>query len=157
MAKVIAETEIDASLADVWDRFVDTDTWSRWVGGFSRIAEVDGYPEEGGRVIWQSNELGRGRVAEKVLECEQRSRLLVEFEDPEMHGQIETKFEILSTGDGSFKTKVAQVWTYKLNGAGPFRLITDWAFIRPQMRRAVERSLRAFRAEACEDLPPASG
>ncbi len=43
--------------------------------------------------------------------------------------------------DGDRTTKVTQRLAYGLQGGGPLAAVTDFLFIRSQMRRSLERSL----------------
>jgi hypothetical protein len=47
-------------------------------------------------------------------------------------------------------TKVVQRLTYGLRGGGPLAAVTDFLFIRSQMRRSLERSLNDLRIEAAD-------
>ncbi len=147
MARVEASVEVEAPLAEVWDLYFDADRWASWVDGFAAVMSADGYPEPGGELVWRSTAAGRGRVRERVVAHEPRSLHRIEFEDPESKGTLETAFEMLSGGDER-RTKVTQRLDYGLEGGGPFGAITDFLFIRTQMRRSLERSLGALRLEA---------
>ena len=147
MAKVEAAVEIEAPLAEVWDLYFDADRWPAWVDGFAAVVAADGYPEPGGELVWRSTAAGRGQVRERVLAHEPRSLHRIEFEDPESRGTLETRFAIVAAGEES-RTRVAQRLSYRLTGGGPLAPITDFLFIRSQMRGSLERSLGALRLEA---------
>jgi uncharacterized protein YndB with AHSA1/START domain len=147
MATVEASVEIPAPLADVWDLYFGPDRWPSWVDQFAAVTFADGYPDAGGRLVWRSTGAGRGEVRERVLEHEPRSLHRIEFEDPESTGRLETRFEIVPAGDEP-RTRVSQRLEYELSGGGPLAPITDFLFIRTQMRRSLERSLGALRLEA---------
>lgn len=149
MATVEAAVEVPVPLAEVWDLFFDRDRWPAWVDGFAAVVRADGYPEAGGELVWRSTAAGRGQVRERVLEHEPRSLHRIEYEDPESGGRLETTFEMLPADDGRL-TKVSQRLTYRLEGGGLLAPITDFLFIRTQMRRSLERSLGALRLEANE-------
>ena len=85
---------IDASLAEVWDYYFEPRGWPAWVDGFHAVSSAQGYPGEGGTLVWRSNPAGRGTVTERVLEHQPRRRHLIEFSDPESQGELLTRFEI---------------------------------------------------------------
>lgn len=147
MATVEASVEVPAPLADVWDLYFDADRWPAWVDQFAAVVSSDGYPEPGGELVWRSTPAGRGQVRERVLEHEPRSLHRIEFEDPESAGSLETRFAIAAGGDGP-RTRVSQKLEYRLTGGGPLAPVTDFLFIRSQMRGSLERSLGALRLEA---------
>jgi uncharacterized protein YndB with AHSA1/START domain len=147
MAKVEASVEIDATLAEVWDLYFDPARWASWVDGFGSVVSSDGYPDRGGALVWRSTSAGRGQVTERVVEHQPRSLHRIEFEDPDSAGELETTFEMLPSESGR-RIKVSQGLTYRLTTGGPLRPVTDVLFIRPQMRRSLERSLIELRLEA---------
>ena len=146
MAKIEASVEVPASLAETWDLYFDSERWASWVDGFAATVSATGYPEVGGELVWRSNAAGRGRVRERVLDHEPRTLHRIEYEDPESTGRLETAFEMLPAGDGRL-TRVTQRLDYDIGG-GPLAAVTDYLFIRTQMRRSMERSLGALRLEA---------
>lgn len=145
MATVEATIHVGASLAEVWDRYFDARGWRSWVDGFDSVIEADGYPESGGTLRWRSIPAGRGEVAERVLEHEQRRRHLIEFSDPEMEGRLETRFEIAGAG-----TRVTQSLSYDLRAKGPIARIGGLFFVKSQVRASLQRSLLAFKRAAGE-------
>ena len=147
MATVEASVEIPAPLADVWDLYFDPDRWPAWVDQFAAVVSADGYPDAGGRLVWRSTAAGRGEVREHVVEHEPRSLHRIEFEDPESRGNLETRFGIVAAGEEG-RTRVTQRLEYGLTGGGPLARVTDFLFIRSQMRGSLERSLGALRLEA---------
>lgn len=148
MAEVGAEVEVPAPLAEVWDLYFDRVRWRAWVDGFGRVRDSSGYPEEGGTLSWESTGAGRGTVSESVLAHEPRSLHRVSFSDPGSEGELETRFEIVSSGGEEPVTRVSQTMRYRTRLPRPLAAITDRLFIRAQMRRSVERSLAGLRAEA---------
>jgi uncharacterized protein YndB with AHSA1/START domain len=149
MAKTEASIEIAAPLAEVWDLYFDESRWASWVDGFSAVARSDGYPEAGGTLVWRSTPAGRGDVSERVLEHRPRSLHRVAFEDPGAEGELEVELEMLPAGESEGRlTRVTQRLAYRVRTGGPLRPLTDLFFIRPQMRRSLERSLRELRLEA---------
>ena len=141
MATIEEAVHIEASLAEVWDRYFDVSGWGEWVDGFQSAMEADGgYPEAGGTLRWRSIPAGRGEVTERVVEHERRRRHLIEFSDPEMDGRLETRFEIV--GDG---TRVTQQLTYGIRARGPIAKLAAILFVKAQVRASMQRSLHAFR------------
>jgi len=146
MATVEATVEIPAPLADVWDFYFDRQRWPSWVDGFAEVTSENGYPEAGGELAWRSTPAGRGQVRETVTVHEPRSLHSVDYEDPESSGSLETAFEMLPSDDGR-TTRVTQRLTYVVTNGGPLGAVTDFLFIRSQMRRSLERSLADLRLE----------
>ena len=145
MAKVTSTVAIAAPLADVWEMYFDPVGWPAWVDQFGSVETSDAYPQAGGTLRWRSGRAGRGTVTERVLEHEPRSLHRVAFEDPESSGELEVAFAIEPGGIGT--TRVTQTMDYAISGAGPLTPITDLFFVRPQVRRSLERSLARLRAE----------
>jgi uncharacterized membrane protein len=146
MARVEASVEIRAPLADVWALYFDPQRWAAWVDGFASVTSAEGYPEAGGELLWRSSAAGRGQVRETVLSHQPRSLHRIRYEDPESAGELETRFEMLPGADRT--TRVSQRLSYGLLGGGPLAAVTDFLFIRSQMRRSLERSLNDLRLEA---------
>ena len=149
MATVEASIEIPAAVAEVWQLYFDRDRWASWVDGFAAVVSDEGYPEAGGELVWKSTEAGRGRVSERVVAHEPRTLHRIEYEDPESSGTLETRFEMLPAADGRM-TRVSLRLSYGLEGGGPLAAVTDFLFIRSQMRRSLERSLRDLSNEAVD-------
>jgi hypothetical protein len=145
MSRVSASARVNASLAEVWDRYFDPDGWPAWVDGFGHVESSTGYPQAGGSLRWASGSAGRGEVTERVLEHEPRRLHRVSFEDPESQGELEVTFEI--QGDG---TLVTQKQDYRLRRGGPLAKVTDALFIRSQMRGSLARSLGRLKLEVEE-------
>jgi Polyketide cyclase / dehydrase and lipid transport len=144
MGKVAEELLVPASLAEVWDLYFNPATWPAWVDQFKRVETLDsGYPEAGGRLIWQSGPAGRGTVTENVLEHVPRSLHRIRYRDDSSEGELLTTFAI--EGEG---TKVKLDLVYGLLQPGPLGPITDRLFIRSQMRGSLRRSLEALASEA---------
>jgi len=153
MAEVGGEVEIAAPLAEVWELYLDPHRWRSWVDGFGRVTASDGYPEEGGTLVWESTPAGRGRVTERVLGHEPRRLHRVAYSDPGSAGELETRFEMAPAGGEARKTLVTQTLRYQLQEGGPLAVLTDLLFIRSQMRGSLQRTLAGLRAEAAAELP----
>jgi uncharacterized membrane protein len=147
MATVAAAAVVRASLAEAWDYYFDPRGWPAWVDGFHAVEDLDGYPGEGGTVTWRSVSAGRGRVTERVLEHQPRRRHRIAFNDPESRGELLTEMAV--EGEG---TRVALTIRYRLARGGPFAALADILFVRPQVRRSLERTLARF-AREIEELP----
>ena len=146
MPKIKESTQVDASLAEVWDYYFDSATWREWVEGFAAVAEVDDtYPEVGGVLKWSSIPAGRGEVTERVTEHEHRRLHVIEFDDPGMTGTQRTTFAI--DGDG---TKVTLDLEYRLANAGPLTRIAGVFFIKGQVGGVLMRTLIGLK-HACEE------
>jgi uncharacterized membrane protein len=143
VARLTESALVEASLAETWDLYFEPRTWPAWVDGFSSVESTEGYPEEGGTLVWRSTPAGRGTVTERVIEHQPRRRHRIEFSDPESSGGLLTKFEI--EGDA---TRVTLELDYSLPKAGPFAWLTDRLFVRAQVQRALQRTLAAFKREA---------
>lgn len=151
MAMVEAEITVAGPQSEAWDFFFAQMTWPGWVDGFDRVIEVDGYPEVGGTLRWSTSPAGRGEVTEVVTEHDPRRLHVVEVSDQFVEGTLRTSF--VAVGDQA--CRVHQQLEYKLTNGSPFSRVTDFFFIRPQMRGTIQRSLNAFRLE-CEDFSAAA-
>lgn len=147
MGRVSAGIEIAAPLAEVWDFYFDELKWPSWVDGFAEATTAPGYPARGGTLQWRSTPAGRGLVSERVLEHEPRRCHRISFDDEYASGEQTTRFEI-ATGTGTpNRTSVQLELSYSLREPGLLGPITDPVFVRPQMRRALTRTLERLRAE----------
>jgi Polyketide cyclase / dehydrase and lipid transport len=149
VGEVSAGVHVDADLAETWDHYFDPEGWAAWVDGFGAVEAASGYPEEGGTLRWRSSPAGRGEVTEKVLEHEPRRLHRISFSDPESSGELLTSFRI--EGDG---TAVVQEMTYTPRRMGPLGPLTDWLFVRGQVRRSLARSLARLKSEVEELIAP---
>ena len=150
MSKAEATVEIEAPLAEVWDLYFDRDRWPSWVDGFASVVSSAGYPDGGGTLTWRSTPAGRGEVRERVVAHEPRSLHRIEYRDPGSQGTLETTFEMLpaAAAETGRRTRVTQRLDYRVTSGGPLAPITDFLFIRGQMRGSLERSLADLRMEA---------
>ena len=146
MPSVSQSVLVEASLAEVWDRYFDERGWRSWVDGFEAPIEISPeYPEIGGTLRWRSIPAGRGEVRERVLEHEHRRRHAIAFSDPAMEGTLTTTFAIEGAG-----TRVAQTLDYRLLDRGPIARIGGVFFVKAQVRASMERTLAALRREATD-------
>ena len=145
MAKVTESVLVGASLAAAWDHYFDQEGWRAWVEGFERVERSEGYPEEGGTLVWQSNPAGRGTVTERVLAHEPRTLHRIAFEDPQSSGELTTRFAI--EGEA---TRLTLELAYTVGGGGPLSKLTDMLFARSQVIASLRRTLMDFRADVEE-------
>jgi hypothetical protein len=145
VAKVTESVLVGASLAAAWDHYFDPEGWRAWVEGFERVERSEGYPEEGGTLVWQSNPAGRGTVTERVLAHEPRTLHRIAFSDPQSTGELTTRFAI--EGEA---TRMTLELTYTVGRGGPLARITDLLFARSQVTASLRRTLMDFRAEVEE-------
>jgi uncharacterized membrane protein len=152
VAKLTESALVEASLAETWDLYFEPRTWPAWVDGFGSVESLEGYPDDGGTLVWRSTPAGRGTVSERVIEHQPRRRHRIEFSDPGSSGEQLTRFEI--EGDS---TRVTIELDYSLPGGGPFTWLTDRLFVRGQVRRSLQRTLARFGREAEELAADRSG
>ena len=145
MAELSESVLVEASLAETWDFYFEPRGWPAWVDGFGSVVSAEGYPVQGGSLVWRSTPAGRGEVSERVLEHEERRRHLIEFADPTSSGRLRTDFAIEGPG-----TRVTQTLQYRLARSGPFSWLTDRIFVRGQLHQSLARSLQRFKHEAEE-------
>jgi uncharacterized membrane protein len=145
VARLEQSVLVAASLAEVWDYYFEPRGWPAWVDGFGTVESAEGYPEDGGRLVWRSNPAGRGTVRERVIEHQPRRRHRIEFSDPESEGELLTRFEIEGQA-----TRVTLTLDYGLRRSGPFAWLTERLFVRGQVRASLQRSLQRFKHEAEE-------
>ena len=145
--RVSASVVVEASLAETWDAFFDRRGWPEWVDAFAGVNSSEGYPGEGGRLVWRTGTAGRGEISERVLAHEPRSMHRIAFSDPTMAGELETRFEI--EGEG---TRVTQTMDYRLAERGVFAFLGA-LFVRSQVARSLERSLAGLQAHVAEAAP----
>jgi hypothetical protein len=131
---------VGASLADTWDHYFDPGGWPAWVEGFERVERSEGYPEEGGTLVWHSNPAGRGRVTEEVLAHEPRTLHRIAYSDPESSGELTSRFVVEGTG-----TRVTLELVYTVGRGGPLAWLTDVLFARGQVLGSLRRTLAEFK------------
>ena len=145
MAELSESVLVEASLAETWDFYFEPRGWPVWVDGFHSVVSAEGYPREGGTLVWRSTPAGRGEVRERVIEHVERRRHRIEFTDPASSGTMRSEFAI--EGEG---TRVTLALEYRLARSGPFAWLTDRIFVRGQVRQSLARSLMRFMHEAEE-------
>jgi hypothetical protein len=124
----------------------DVDRWPSFVEGFARRLELtEAWPEPGGRVVWESTPVGRGRVTETVVE-RAGDRLTTQVYEEALTGT--QTLRALPAPDGS---EVELSLEYELSRYGPLRGVADALFIRRALRDALRRTLSRFGVEAEEE------
>lgn len=144
MTRLTESVLVEVSPGQAWDFYFKPATWAAWVDGFSSLERSDGYPEPGGRLVWNSTAAGRGRVEERVIAHEPRTRHTISYSDPESSGELESVFA--AEGENA---RVTLTLDYRLGG-GALSAITDRLFVRGQMQKALARTLLRFKNEAEE-------
>jgi uncharacterized membrane protein len=132
--------------AEVFRLWCDLDRWPSFVEGYARRLELTGgWPEPGGRVVWESTPDGRGRVTEAVKENEP-DRFSTQVFEKALTG-VQT-LRALPASDGS---EVELSLEYELTRYGPLGGIADALFIRRALRDSLRRTLYRFSIEAEEE------
>ena len=148
MGKVSAGIDVIAPLGAVEELWYDTDRWPSFVDGFGHVVKVEeGWPEVGGRLVWQSTAAGRGRVLERVTSYAPGHGQTVAVEDPKLRGTQRVEFEPLLDGTG-----ITLSLEYDLKEPEtPLRPLIDLLFIRRALRDALRRTLMRFGRELQAD------
>jgi hypothetical protein len=124
----------------------DVGRWPSFVEGFARRLELtEAWPEPGGRVVWESTPVGRGRVTETVVE-RAGDRFTTQVYEEALTGT--QTLRALPAPDGS---EVELSLEYELSRYGPLRGVADALFIRRALRDALRRTLSRFGVEAEEE------
>jgi Polyketide cyclase / dehydrase and lipid transport len=144
--RAAARASVPLSPADVVRLWSDVDRWPSFVEGFARRLELrEPWPEPGGRVVWESNPTGRGRVTETVVERED-DRFSTQVFEPALAGT--QTLRAVPASDGA---EVELSLEYELARYGPLRGVADALFIRRALRDALRRTLSRFAVEAEEE------
>jgi hypothetical protein len=132
--------------AEVLRLWSDVERWPSFVEGFARQLQLTGgWPEPGGRVVWESIPEGRGRVTETVTKSTSDRFSTQVFEEALMGTQT---LRVLPADDGS---EAELSLEYELARWGPLRGLADALFIRRALRDMLRRTLRRFAIEAEEE------
>jgi hypothetical protein len=141
-----ARASLPLAPPDVLRLWADVDRWPSFVEGYARLIELrEPWPEAGGRVVWESNPTGRGRVTETVV-ARSSDRFSVQVFEPALAGT--QTLLVVPADDGS---EVELALEYELARYGPLRGLADMLFIRRALRDALRRTLTRFRIEAEEE------
>jgi hypothetical protein len=141
-----ARSTLPLTPPEVLALWTDVERWPSFVEGFARRLELtDAWPEPGGRVVWESNPDGRGRVTETVTASAPDRFETQVFESALMGTQA---LRVLPASDGS---EVELSLEYELVKYGPLRGVADALFIRRALRDALRRTLFRLGVEAEEE------
>ena len=147
MGRVSAEIEVDAPLQAVEELWYDVRRWPSFIDGFAHLAkQEEGWPGEGGRLVWDSTPRGRGRVLERVRAHTPGKGQVADVEDPRLRGVQEVRFEPLQDG-----TAVALQLDYQLKDRTPLTPVVDLLFIRRSLRDSLRRTLTRLGRELDAD------
>ena len=146
MRRASARSTLPLTPPEVLALWTDVERWPSFVEGFARRLELtEAWPGPGGRVVWESNPDGRGRVTETVTESAPDRFETRVFESALMGNQM---LRVLPASDGS---EVELSLEYELVKYGPLRGVADALFIRRALRDALRRTLFRFGVEAEEE------
>ena len=146
MRRASARATLPLTPPEVLRLWTDVERWPSFVEGFARRLELrEPWPEPGGRVVWESNPTGRGRVTENVVE-KAGDRFSTQVFEEALNGT--QTLRVLPASDGS---EVELSLEYELARYGPLRGLADMLFIRRALRDALRRTLFRFGVEAEEE------
>lgn len=146
MRRASARAGLPLKPAEVLRLWSDVERWPSFVEGFARQLQLTGgWPEPGGRVVWESIPEGRGRVTETVTKSTSDRFSTQVFEEALMGTQT---LRVLPADDGS---EAELSLEYELARWGPLRGLADALFIRRALRDMLRRTLRRFAIEAEEE------
>lgn len=146
MRRASARSALPLTPPEALGLWSDVERWPSFVEGFARQLQLtDGWPEPGGRVVWESIPEGRGRVTETVSERAPDRFSTQVFEDALVGTQT---LRVLPASDGS---EAELSLEYELTKWGPLRGVADALFIRRALRDALRRTLFRFSVEAEEE------
>ena len=143
MRRASARISLPLTASEALALWADVERWPSFVEGFARRLELTGeWPDQGGRVVWESNPDGRGRVTERVVE-NGPERFATQVFEKALAG-LQT-LRALPADEGS---EVELSLEYELERYGPLRGIADALFIRRALRDSLKRTLYRFSVEA---------
>jgi Polyketide cyclase / dehydrase and lipid transport len=143
MGRARASIDVPALASEAEALWYDTARWPTFVDGFHHVARLEGdWPQEGARLLWDSNPGGRGRVQERVTAYAAREGQTVDVEDEKIRGTQRVTFTPTDRG-----ATVTLELRYELKEARPFMPLVDLIFIRRQQRESLQRTLRRFATE----------
>jgi hypothetical protein len=144
--RAAARSTLPLPPSDALALWSDVERWPSFVEGFARRLELtEGWPEPGGRVVWESTPDGRGRVTERVSE-NAPDRFSTQIFEKALTGT--QTLRALPASDGS---EVELSLEYELTRYGPLGGVADALFIRRALRDALKRTLFRFGIEAEEE------
>jgi hypothetical protein len=141
---VAARATAPGSVHEAESLWYETARWQTWVDGLAHIARVEEpWPEADGKVIWDSNPAGRGRVVERVISQEPLRGQTVEVEDDSIRGRQTVSFAPLDEGG----VEVALTLAYELKRRSPLMFLIDLLFVRRAMATSLQKTVRRFTIE----------
>ena len=155
MRRASARTPLPLPPAEVLGLWSDVDRWPSFVEGYARRLELaGGWPEPGGRVVWESTPDGRGRVTETVTD-NTFDRFSTQVFEKALTG-VQTLRAVPANdgieGEGSgVGCSVELSLEYELTRYGPLRGLADALFIRRALRDSLRRTLYRFSIEVEEE------
>jgi hypothetical protein len=125
----------------------DTTRWPTWVDGLAHVERVqDGWPEVGGKVVWDSTPAGRGRVVERVVAHEPLAGQELEVEDETIRG-----LQRVSFAAGEREVRVSLSLEYKIKQRSIVTPIMDVLFVRRVFATTLRNTLARFAIELRTD------
>jgi hypothetical protein len=141
-----ARAELPLTPAAALRLWSDVDRWASFVEGYARRLEVtETWPDVGGRVVWESGPVGRGRVTETVTENTD-DRFSTQVYETALMGT-----QTLRAVGAAGGCEVELSLEYELERWGPIRGLADMLFIRRALRDSLRRTLFRFGVEAEEE------
>ena len=149
MRRASARASLPIGPGDALRLWTDVERWPSFVEGFARRLDLrDPWPEPGGRVVWESNPDGRGRVTETVTEHTGAVFSTQVFEAALAGTQT---LRAAPANDGNEGSVVELSLEYELARYGPLAGLADALFIRRALRDSLRRTLYRFSIEAAEE------
>ena len=144
MSTARAELTFDGpTVAAAESLWYDHDSWPLFIDGLRSVVSIEGEPPlVGSRTLWRSGPAGRGTVSERVIAYEPGLGQRLEVDDDAITAQQSVQFSANASG-----LTIALELDYRLKSASPFRLVSDWLFIRRAQAESLRRTLAAFAAE----------
>jgi hypothetical protein len=151
MGKVSASVKVGGLASAAEALWYDTARWPSYVDGLKHVATVEaGWPDVGGRVLWDSFPGGRGRVQERVQAYEARTGQTAAVEDEQIRGTQRVSFT-----PGEDGVTVALELEYELKESRPGMWFVDVIFVRRAQKESLGRTLRRFAVELAAEEQPA--
>lgn len=143
MPKVRAQVVVPGPRHAAEELFYDLARWPGFVDGFAAVVKREGgWPEAGGRLIWDSRPNGRGRVLEVVKAMRAGEGQVVDVDDPRLRATQTTSFD--ARGDDVL---VTVEWDYELKDVRfPASL-----FVRRALGDSLTRTMQRYRLERIGD------
>jgi uncharacterized protein YndB with AHSA1/START domain len=133
MAHYQFTVDIAAPVEGVFDLWTNVERWHEWIGGVSKVTDVNGPPGQAGTcyTIW----FGSMRSPSEILEAERPRSLRTRFGNRMLRGETRVMFEPTMTG-----TRLTQ--EFRTEGIIP--AISAWVFARGSYKGSFRGELDAF-------------